>query len=379
MNRVALQMLLGDKARFFGIVLGLTFAALLITQQMSIFLGLMARAHAAVRDVPQADLWIMDRSMEAIDLGGVRGLSDTTLNRIRGITGVAWATEHMRVPTECNLGGGVRRDCLLIGVDDQTRIGLPPITQGRVDDLRGDAAVFLDEDGAKKFARAGRTLKIGDSFEINDHRAVVAGFVRANASIWFGSYVYTTVSRAKAWRPQSRRGVSFLVAGLTPGATAEEVSTRVSEHTGLRTFTRAAFISSSASYFAKNTGIPINFGTAVVLGFMVGTAVAGILFLQFTRDNLRYLGALKAMGASNGVLMRMTLLQAALVGFLGYGLGVGIAALFGELAGGGDLAWLMPPWLLLVTAVGIVCICLFAALLSLRTVIRLEPAVVFRG
>jgi putative ABC transport system permease protein len=381
MNRVALQMLLGDRVRFLGIVCGLTFAALLMTQQMSIYLGLMSRAHAAVRDIPQADLWLMDASMEAIDLGGVRGMSDTTLDRVRSVSGVSWAVEHLRIPTECNLGGGIRRDCLLIGIDDQTHIGLPPITQGRVEDLRGDAAVFLDEEGARKFAKAGHALVVGDSFEINDHRAVVAGFVRSKPAIWFGSYVYTTVARAKQWRAPTRRAVSFVVVGTKPGSDPAEVGRGITAATGLRSFTGAEFQAASGRYFAGNTGIPITFGTAVGLGFVVGSAIAGILFLQFTRDNLRYLGALKAMGASNGLLVRMTLLQALLVGFLGYGLGVGIATGFGHLTGmgQGQLAWLMPPWLLLAVAGGISVICAFAALLSLRSVLTLEPAVVFRG
>lgn len=43
MSWIALQMLTGDRAKFFGIVMGLTFAALLITQQGSIFCGLMLR------------------------------------------------------------------------------------------------------------------------------------------------------------------------------------------------------------------------------------------------------------------------------------------------------------------------------------------------
>lgn len=381
MYRIALTMLVGDSVRFFGIVCGLTFAALLMTQQMSIYLGLMSRAHAAVRDIPQADLWLMDDSMQAIDLGGVRGMADTALDRVRGVSGVTWAVEHLRIPTECNLGDGVRRDCLLIGIDRESLIGLPPLTAGKASDLAGDAAVFLDEEGAAKFARAGRTLAIGDSFEINDHRAVVAGFVRANPAIWFGSYVYTTDVRAKLWRAPGRRAVSFIVAGIAPGEDPHRIGKRITAVTGLRSFTGQEFQHSSADYFAGNTGIPITFGTAVALGFIVGSAIAGILFLQFTRDNLRYLGALKAMGASNGLLVRMTLLQAVVVGALGFGLGTGIASGFGQLTGmgQGQLAWYMPPWLLAAVAGGIGLICAFAAILSLRTVLTLEPAVVFRG
>ena len=47
MSWIALQMLMGDRAKFFGIVMGLTFAALLINQQGSIFCGLMLRTAVA--------------------------------------------------------------------------------------------------------------------------------------------------------------------------------------------------------------------------------------------------------------------------------------------------------------------------------------------
>jgi putative ABC transport system permease protein len=69
----------------------------------------------------------------------------------------------------------------------------------------------------------------------------------------------------------------------------------------------------------KYTGIPINFGIAVLLGFLVCIAIAGQTFYNFTIENLKQFGALKAMGANNTTLLRMILLQAVLVGLIGYG------------------------------------------------------------
>ena len=84
----------------------------------------------------------------------------------------------------------------------------------------------------------------------------------------------------------------------------------------------------------KYTGIPINFGITTLLGFIVGTAIAGQTFYNFTIENLRQFGTLKAMGLSNERLVAMiVLLQATVVGLLGYCLGVGLAAVFGVLAG----------------------------------------------
>jgi putative ABC transport system permease protein len=130
----------------------------------------------------------------------------------------------------------------------------------------------------------------------------------------------------------------------------------------------------TVEYFMKNTGIPINFGIAVALGFIVGTAIAGQTFYNFTQDNLRHFGALKAMGAPNGMLLRMILLQAALDG-----LGVGAASLFGFLLRGSELAFLLPWQLLLISATAVILICLASAFMAIHKVVKLEPAIVFKG
>ena len=66
-----------------------------------------------------------------------------------------------------------------------------------------------------------------------------------------------------------------------------------------------------------------------MLGFVVGLAISSQTFYSFILENLRNLGALKAMGASDRVLSRMVMLQTLTVGLIGYGCGVGLAMLFG--------------------------------------------------
>ena len=86
------------------------------------------------------------------------------------------------------------------------------------------------------------------------------------------------------------------------------------------------------------------------------------------------------MGAKNGMLLRMILLQALVVGGIGYGLGVGAASAWGMLVSGGtQLAFRLPWQLLVVSAVAVLVICLSSAALSIRKVMKLEPAVVFRS
>jgi putative ABC transport system permease protein len=85
------------------------------------------------------------------------------------------------------------------------------------------------------------------------------------------------------------------------------------------------------------------------------------------------------MGAGNMQLLKMILLQAVLVGTIGYGLGVGLATGFGHLTNGSELAFYLPWQLLIFTGVAVTAICVLSALLSLRKVMQLEPAIVFKG
>jgi putative ABC transport system permease protein len=129
----------------------------------------------------------------------------------------------------------------------------------------------------------------------------------------------------------------------------------------------------------KNTGIPINFGLAVGLGFLVGVAIVGQTFYSFVNDNMRYLGILKAMGASNELLFTMILLQTSVVGILGCGMGMGIASLTSILAQNSELAFYMPWQIPVVTALAIALITCLTSMVSIWRVVKLEPGIVFRG
>src|SRR5690606_5713779 len=114
-------------------------------------------------------------------------------------------------------------------------------------------------------------------------------------------------------------------------------------------------------------------------GFLVGTIIAGMTFFNFTLDNLRHFGALKAMGASSPQLVGMIVLQALLVGALGWGMGVGGAALFGRAIRSTELAFRMPWQLLALSGSAVLLVCAVSAAICVVKVLRLEPAIVFKG
>lgn len=385
MNFVALRMLMGDRAKYLGIIMGLTFAALLMTQQMAIFIGLMTRTFGFITDTGQPDVWVMDEKVQFID--DIKPLQDTQLFRVRGVEGVEWAMPLYKGLLKARLDNGNFQTCNVIGLDDATLIGGPPeMVAGRLEDLRRAEAVIVDEVGAVgKLAKPSSIpggpptpLKIGDTLELNDNRAVVVGICRVSRTFQSQPVVYTTYSRATTFAPRERKLLSFVMVKSKPGIDPEALCERITQSTGLAAYTSPQFKWLTVSYFLKYTGIPLNFGIAVMLGFIVGTAIAGQTFYNFTLDNLKQFGTLKAMGASNGLLLRMILLQALLVGLIGYGLGVGAASLFGQLTGRGELAFRLLWQTLAITGAAITFICIASAIVSIWKVIRLEPAIVFK-
>lgn len=385
MNYVALKMLVGDTAKYVGIVFGLTIASFLITQQTSIFCGLMSRTFGAITDLSEPDIWVMDPKVQFID--DVKPLQDTMLYRVRGVEGVRWAIPLYKGLIKARLSNGNFQTCNVLGIDDATLIGGPPeMVEGTLADLRRAQAVIVDEVGARgKLARelpdgTKIPLRVGDTLELNDNRAVVVGICRVSRTFQSQPVIYTTYSRATQFAPRERKLLSFVLVKAGEGQDARALADRIEATTGLMAQLRDEFKWATVMYFMKNTGIPINFGIAVLLGFFVGLAIAAQTFYQFTLENIRHFGALKAMGAGNGLLLRMILLQAVIVGALGYGLGVGAAAFMGYRVGTAtELAFFMPWQLLVVAAVAILLIVTLSAGISLCKVMRLEPGIVFKG
>ncbi|MFA6163646.1 MAG: ABC transporter permease [Methylobacter sp.] len=386
MNHIALKMLMGDKGKYLGIVMGLTFASLIMTQQPAIFLGIMARSYSFITDVGLPDIWVMDSKVQFVD--DIKPLQDTELYRVRGISGVEWAMPMYKGLLKARLTDGTFQTCIVVGLDDATLIGGPPVMlEGKIEDLRRSDAVIVDIDGAiEKLGKpspipGGKSvpLKVGDTLELNDRRAIVVGIAKVTRTFQSQPVVYTTYTRATSYAPKERKLLSFVLVKAKQGQDLGELTRRIRASTGLAAYTRAEFMTLTYQYFMRNTGIPINFGMSVLLGFIVGAAIAGQTFYNFTLENLRQFGVLKAMGTSNWTLLRMILLQAVLVGTIGYGLGVGLTALFGYAMRHSILAFKFPWQLLLFSGAGVSMICVFAALISIRKVILLEPAIVFKG
>jgi putative ABC transport system permease protein len=386
MTWIAWKMLTGDRSKYVGIVFGVTFATLLMSQQISIFAGIMKRTASQILDVRDADVWVMDNKVRYVD--EVPGLPDTYLQRVRGVPGVDWAVKLYKGQVRARLSSGNFRNVILFGLDDATLVGAPQtMLAGRLADLQQPDAVILDKAGYEyvwpedvdKIKTEG--YKLGKVFEMNDHRAVLVGVCHASSPFTTLPVVYTRYSQTTWYVPRERDTMSFILVKPKPGMEAQEVCDRITAQTGLMALTQNQFFWKTIWYFMSSTGIPVNFGITIFLGFFVGVAVAGQTFYLFTLENLKHFGLLKAMGLSNVRIVGMILLQGVIVGIVGYGFGIGLTALFFELTNQRtQLAGLfLFKEVMFLSGGAVLIIVALASVVSVRKVLVLEPAVVFRG
>ncbi len=387
MLTVALKMLTGDHGKYFGLILGLTFTSFFMTQQPALFLGILKNAYGFISDAGQADLWVMDPHVQYSR--DIKPLSDTMLGRIRGVEGVGWGVPIYIGNAGVRLRDGTFQTSVLIGLDDATLIGGPPVmVSGSLADLKHPDGVIVNADGARgRLARpnpvAGRPrvpLVVGDVIEMNDRRAVVVGISAGGQNETGQPTIYTTYSRAKTYAPNERKMLSFILVKVKTGFDLARVIRNIRRWTGLAAYTREEFKRNTTWYLIRNIPAFTVFGLSTIIAFVVGGLIAGQIFYNFTLDNLRYFGVMKAMGATNRVLRRMIMAEAFTVGAIGYGIGIGAACLFSLAIGSRGRLVPQIPWALLVgSAVAVLALCVLASAISLRRVIRLEPASVFKS
>lgn len=374
-------MLTKDKAKYLGIIIGLSFASFIISQQGAILLGIMRRTYGFITDTSQPNIWVTDPSVQFID--DIKPMKSTALYRVRSVPGVEWAVPLFKGLIKARLANGTFQSCILIGIDDATLIGGPPrMVQGSLEGIRFPDGIIVDQNGANtKLASSDSRipLHIGDVLELNDHRAYVTGICSVSRTFQSQPMIYTTYSRATTFIPAERKLLSFILAQSAPGRDPSQVCEEIYAQTGLKAYTSEGLCRLTIGYYMRNTGILINFSVAILLGFIIGIAIAGQTFYNFTLDNLRYFGTLKAMGADHAQLKKLILLQALFVGSIGWGIGIGGAALFGYLARNTELSFSMPLALYLTSLIAILGICWLSAIISIRKVKQTDPSIVFKS
>ena len=397
MLRIALKMLVGDRAKYVGLLFGISFTSFLVTFAGSYFCGFMTRGFALIAENPAADVWVMDPAVESTEL--TTNLPDSALDRVRSVNGVLSAVPLALGTAEVRFPNGMFQSFQVICVDDATLLGVPALQDGLSSTvLRAPDAVIVDPGGtdgkletpllkadqwpygAPHLSAPTRELAVGDEIVVNDHHVVVRGRSLALPRYPPRPLIYTTFSNAVRILLPERHRLTFVLATAAPGVSPRDLAARIHGRTGLKARSSNDFEVDTVNWFLINSEDVGDIGAMLSLAMTVGFGVTGVMLYMFTNESLKQYAVLKVMGATSKLLLAMIFVQAGLCALLGTGLGLGLCAIVGQIAVvEADYPFRMMWFTPIVGGVMVLLVSVIAALISARPVLKLEPGKVFAG
>lgn len=372
---IAYKLLTNDRGKFFALLVGITFAVFLMVQMTSIFAGVLQRSSATVTNVG-ASMWVMDPAVN--NAVSAIPVPNYLLDAVRSIPGVRHAVPLYSGAALVKLRRGVFQPVTVIGLDDTSLFGRPPLERGNIQDIYAENGFIVVHDAEY---RKLDSPAVGTEFELNDHRGVVVGIASVAAGGLFGvPTLYTIYSRAVQYIPSTRFTISYILVEVKDPGQVPLIKEEVGR-LGYLALTKEEFIQRISDFYKYQTGVGTNILLMTVISFIVGLSISGQTFYTFILENLDKFGALKAIGARSRELVYMILFQATFTALTGYGLGVGLCTALVV------IAKLRLPnyaaqitWFNLALAFGMVMlIAAISSYIGVRKILRIEPFDIFRG
>lgn len=369
-----------DKVKSIGVIIGIVISIFLIGQQAGILGFLTSLMGGLVSNSRQdiGQIWVVDNiTRNANELGQ---LNESLVNELRSIEGVKNSYPVIVAAASMRFSNGKSSPVVVIGSEAPLFVAGP-----RPDRINSGDLMSLSDDGAITTEFYDRQtfdypVERGTRVEINGKGAVVKVQTK-DARGFAGSFVYTTLARARYFTSFPASKVNAVAVEVLPGYSADDVTANINTSIyGIRAWNSETLKRTTISYITISSNIGTSIGSLVVFAIISGFFIIGLTLYSSAVDRIRDYGTLKAIGATNSYITRLILTQSflfAVTGFLialillaGFRLGVANAGLVIKYS-------VMQYVLLFIVTVFIsVGSSLF---FSIRTINKVEPASVFRG
>ncbi len=374
MVSIARKNLFHDKVRFGVALAGITFAVVLITIQVGVYLAFLANASVLI-DHTEADIWITAHGLENFDFG--RPISEKKLYQAREVPGVLWAEKYFLAFGYWKTPGGSQETVQMVGYDPDTLVGAPwNIVRGNPRDVKYFNAVFYDEAEKNRLG----DLPVGGETEINSHRVRVVGFIRGAKSFIQSPYIFTSFKNALNLSFVAKGNTVYILVKVAPGYSLEAVRQRLRATVkDVDVYTAREFSTKTRDYWMINTGTGVALLSIALMGVVIGTVIVANTIYTSTTEHLKEFGTLKAIGASNWDLYKIIIEQALINSVIGFVAGEFVSFWVIQAIKRGNLQVLLPWQVLAGIYILTALMCLWSSTLSIYKVTKIDPALVFKS
>lgn len=319
--RLAWRQLRHEASRLAAAISGVVFACLLIFMQLGFMTALFDSA-VQVQKSLNADLFLMHSTTEAL-------WRSTPFPRARLAQALAVPEVERVAPIYVqnvvwrNPETSLKRTLLLFGVDPTAGvIAFPGLTAEGLAAITRPDVILFDERAKPEFGAVPAWLAEGPVVsELGNRRVEVAGLFRIGAT--FGSEGNALTSEANFWRfvpnhSPAQVNVGAIVLRVGADVAAAQAALRRIVPDDVMVLTKPELIAFEKDYWANTAPVGFIFGLGVAIGLIVGCVIVyQILFSDISRHIGEY-ATLKAMGYTNGYLVRVVMGEALILAVLGY-------------------------------------------------------------
>jgi len=316
-----------------------------------------------------ADVWVAQSGVRNLHMVA-SSLPASVVDEVGAVDGVASVTPILEA-TDTISAGDERAVVYVIGLPASAEMGGPwEIAEGSA--RVGPGEIIVDRGFA---TQAGVT--IGETVGVLGGEARVVGLSRGTASL-LNSVAFVSFDDFQAMRGHAPV-ISYVLVRVAGVASAEAVAADIERLVpGVTAQSRTDFVAQERLIVTDMSADVISIMS--VIGFVVALAVVALTVYVATLARRRDFGVLKAIGARNRMLYRVVLVQAVLSVAVGFAIGLAFTGLLAFAIARTDLNLELA-----ITAASLVKVGLFAAIIAglaailpIRQVAGVDPAVVFR-
>jgi putative ABC transport system permease protein len=372
MTRIGLRMMVHDKLKMIGTLVGVVFAVLLSNQQAGTFLGLLKKNTMFIES-SQADIWMVPPNTDTLAPG--KYLPEALSKQARGVAGVAWAEPLLFGGGQIAIPGGSSEAVTIVGTRLPGLRGGPWNMVAGKPSVLGNPDTMIFEDGVRDTLGG---LNLGSVREVNGRNVQVGGFTWG--LLPFGpAYAFADYDLARLLLKVDSDRANFILVGVEKGQSVAAVRDALqARFSDVKVVTGADFAASTVRYLLVRSALGVTFGTSTLFGLIVGFVIVALTTFSAVIDNIREFGTLKAIGATNWDLAKLLFAQSIAYALLGSLIGLTLVTRVADAIRSPKFAIIITPALAVGTTIVMIVLCIVASSFALARLRKLEPAMVFR-